>query len=293
MKVLVTGSSGFLGGVFVNFLKNKDIPYVVYNRNNLEKFLFNFDSVVNFGGLTPNSDIKGTPFTREAYYSANVEGTAALIEVIKKNKNLKKFINIGTAAEYGFSSLPINEDYGEKPIGPYGESKLMQSKLVEEFAKKENVKVVNLRLFNVAGLPKRNKLKNEIINNPFIFESLINQFVLNFNGKIIVNNKNDIRDYVDIEDIMEGVFSALETETVSQYEVINICSGIGTKLVDVVDLFGKALGKEYEVQSTSSSDKGASCSIGINNKAKKILNWKPKTTLEESIKKMIWQKIEF
>lgn len=272
----------------MEFLKKKNISYLVYDRNNPEKLSFDFDSVVNFGGLTPNSDIKNGVFTPKEYRTANIEGTELLLENIVKNKKLKRFINIGTSAEYGFSTLPISECFEEKPVGPYGESKLEQSKLVRKFAEENKIKLINLRLFNVAGLPNRSKLRGVIVNNPFIFESLVNQFILNFNGQIFINNENDIRDYVDIEDIMEAIFLALKTENGGQYEIINICSGIGTKLADVVSLFGKVLNKEYKVCSIGGGGKEGSQSVGINDKAKKILNWKPSTNLEESIKKMIW-----
>ena len=290
MKVLVTGSSGFLGSIFLDFLKKRDIPYLIYDRNNPEEFTSGFDSVVNFGGLTPNSSVENMIISSEEYYVANVGGTELLLKNISENENLKKFINIGTAAEYGFKDTPIVEEVEEKPEGHYSKSKLEQSRIVEKFSKESGVKTINLRLFNVAGLPNGGKNKERATNNPFIFEKLISQFVDNFNGRITINNKNDVRDYVDIEDINEAILSAIKTDKGESYEIINICSGVGTKLIDVVDLFGKALDKEYEVFSVNSG--GASISIGVNNKAKKILNWEPKVSLEESIKKMIWQKTE-
>lgn len=286
MKVLVTGSSGFLGSIFVELLKKRNISYVAYDRNNPEKLALDFDSVVNFGGVTPNSDIKNGAPDSGAYYSANVGGAELLLKNIEKNKNLKRFVNIGTAAEYGFGATPIAEDAVEKPGGPYGESKLAQSRLVEKFSEEKGVKVINLRLFNIAGIPERGKAGQVVISNPFIFENLIQQFGVNFNGKITVNNKNDIRDYVDIDDVMEAIFLALETKNARQYEVINICSGVGATLEDVVELFGKTLKKKYEISSTRMKE--VTQSVGVNSKAKKILNWAPKISLEESVKKMIW-----
>ena len=67
-------------------------------------------------------------------------------------------------------------------------------------------------MFNVAGLPNGGKTKKRATNNPFIFEKLISQFVDNFNGRITINNKNDVRDYVDIEDINEAILSAIKTD---------------------------------------------------------------------------------
>ena len=290
MKVLVTGSSGFLGSIFVDFLKKRNIPYLIYDRNNTEELTSDFDSVVNFGGLTPNSSVGNTIIPSEEYYVANVGGTELFLKNISKNKNLKKFINIGTAAEYGFKDTPISEEVEEKPEGHYGKSKLEQSRIVEKFSKENAINAINLRLFNVAGLPNGDKNKGRATNNPFIFEKLISQFIDNFNGRITINNKEDVRDYVDIEDINEAILSAIKTDKGEGYEIINICSGVGTKLIDVVDLFGKALDKEYEVFSVNTQ--GASISVGVNNKAKRILNWEPKVSLEESIKKMIWQKTE-
>ena len=286
MKVLVTGSSGFLGSVFLDFLKKKNISYIKYDRSNPKKLASGFDSVVNFGGFTPYSNVKDGALSPEIFHSANVDGTKLLLKTIIKNKNLKRFINIGSSAEYGFSKRLFREGAEKKPKGPYGKSKLEQSILVEKFAKEKRVKVINLCLFNVAGLPKRIKSKEGLVNNPSVFESLINQFVINFNGRIIISNKNDIRDYVDIGDIMEAILRALKTKKGKMYEMINICSGKGTKLEDVVNLFGKVLNKEYKIYPLNVKE--ASCSVGVNDKARRILNWKPKISLEESVRKMIW-----
>lgn len=288
MKVLVTGSNGFLGGELLDFLKSKEVPYIVYDRNNPEKLEIDFDSVVNLGGRTPNSDTKTEGTFPELYYDANVRGTEILLKTIEKNRNLKKFVNIGTVAEYGFSADPITENTERKPRGPYAESKFEQSKLVKNFFKEKGVKVINLCLFNVAGLPKRSRNLQDSVNdikNPFIFESLVRQFGHSFDGKIIISNKEDIRDYVDIEDIMRAILLALETKNGEQHDVINICTGVGTKLEEVADLFGKVTGKNYEICPICSNE--PTCSIGDNSKAKKILGWSPEVSLEESIKKMI------
>ena len=179
-KVLVTGSHGFLGGAFVELLKKKNVPYLRYDRSHPEELAPDFDSVVHFGGLTPMSPTN-KPITPEDYRRANVEETELLLKTIVKNKRLKRFVNIGSAAEYGPHTTKINEDAREKPVGAYGTSKLEQSKIVERFAKESGVGTINLRIFNIAGLPAHSIGRP---HKPSVFESLAAQFSKNFKGVV-------------------------------------------------------------------------------------------------------------
>ncbi len=284
MKILVAEAKGFLGDMFLDVLRKKNIPFIEYDARYPENFLSGFDQVVHFAALTPTSSEEGDLST-ERFQRENVENTAVLLQAVKKNKKLKKIVQVGSSAEYGFSSKPIKEGVKEKPVGQYGESMLARTNLFKAFSQETGVKTITLRVFNEAGLPKRAKMNKMLSKRPSLFESLYYQFTSEYTGTVTLSNKNSVRDYVDADDIIDSIVAALETNKGETYELVNIASGKGIKLQDIVTLFSQAFNKKYSLALSESnkSDK----SIGDRSKALKVLGWKPKTSLEDSVHKMI------
>lgn len=284
MKILVTGSNGFLGSQFIELLKNKKIEYFAYNRGQKE-LVDEFDTVVHFGGLTPNSIInqERNP-TDQELYSANVLGTKELLAQLVDKKSLQKIINIGSAAEYGSSQDLITENSPEEPVDMYGKSKLEQKELVRKLSQNNGIKVINLRLFNIIGRDPRKSTSNPDVNLPII-ERLEKQFGSNDEvKKIEISNKKNVRDFVDIRDITAGVLLAAETDLKESFENINLSSGRGTSLENLVKLFAEIVNASYELLETKQN---FSVSIGDNTKAQELLSWSPKINLEESIRNFL------
>lgn len=283
-KVLVTGGHGFLGAAFVARLREKNIPYATFDRVQ-PHIPADVDCVVHFAGLTPMSDI-GRPITPEDYERVNVEGTEKLLNLLRAHTGLKRFINIGSAAEYGISRRPITESTKPDPQSPYGKSKLTQTKLVEAFAKESDAKIMTLRLFNIIGLSKIQSLPPERRRSN-IFVNLTEQFVNNFSGTITVSHERDIRDYIDLDEAMEAVIAALTTEKGGRYELINVCSGRATTLKELVSVFGDYFNVEYTLKRQSAAP---TKSVGDPTKAKRLLGWSAKMPLAESIQKLFASK---
>lgn len=281
IKVLVTGGRGFLGRTFIELLSRQGVPYTCYDRTRPDAIPPDITHVVHFAGLTPHSPHEG-PIAPAEYWQANVEGTKTLLGALDRARKLRRFINIGSAAEYGIRKKPIDEKAKEAPVGDYGKSKLAQSKLVEGFAKERGIDSLNLRVFNVAGAPSRRDPSKVPGRN--IFEGLLMQFTQGFKGTITVSHADDERDYVDPEDIAEAVYAALTASVPKRYEVINICSGIGTKNGELVDIFGELLHKPNRVKATSAT---FGCSLGVAKKAERLLGWRAQTPVRDSVRKAL------
>ena len=284
MKVLVTGSHGVLGSAFVDVLKKRGISYVQYDRARPEAIERDITSVVHFGGLTPHSLVRGEAPSAVDYHEANVVGTATLLTTLSGLDKLARFVNIGSAAECGFSKQPFREDSKCSPEGAYGESKLAQSVLVEAFARTHEVKTFNLRVFNVMGFVNRTPVKGFVSDRPNIFTALTNQFKKDFPRVIEINNSKDVRDFVAAEDVLGAVLKALTASAGSVYELVNICSGHGTPISDVVKFFGKTLHLPYTLKSISRKN---SLSVGIADKAERLLVWRAKLPLEKAVRKYL------
>lgn len=279
MKVLVTGARGFLGSAFVDLLAQKGVPYERYDRAHPERIPEGITHVVHFAGLTPFSPHKG-PIAPQEYTEANVEGTRSLLAALDRAKRLKRFINIGSAAEYGPSRAVLAEDSPERPDGEYGRSKLAQAKLVEQFAKRRRISAINLRLFNIAGLPlSRSERARENI-----FGSLLSQFTSGYAGTVVVSHPSDERDYVDPADAAEGIYAALSARLGASYQVINICSGECTDNATLVSLFGDGFSKAYRIRAQATKP---TRSHGSARKAKRLLGWQARIPIGESVKKVI------
>ncbi len=254
----------------------RGIAFARLDRN-AAKMPDDFDSVVHFGGITPVSAAPRAAYAD--YHRANVEGTKRLLDVLA-NRKLKRLVNIGSAAEYGVSPRPFREGAAEKPVTSFGKSKLAQSRLIEAFAAKTGVPTLNLRVFNIAGLRAR-RAPGESSHAPTVFDSIIEQ--LEKGPRVAVSNGRIVRDFVDLTDIAQAVLRALEAKT-RGYELVNISSGHGTSLADLARAVGRLLGREPRVVDLA---KTADISIGDPAKAAKLLGWKARIGLEESIARMV------
>ena len=283
-KVLVTGSHGLLGSAFIEVLKKRGIPYTAYDRTHPKAIKHDVTAVVHFGGVTPHSLVKGGVPSTKDYYAANVAGTATLLTALSHKENISRFVNIGSAAECGFSPRPFRESSICHPEGAYGQNKLEQSALVEEFARAHGVKTFNLRVFNLVGVADRSTGGKIVANRSNLFKALTNQFKKNSPRVIEVSNAKDMRDYVAVDDVLNAVLKALTANAGGMYELVNICSGRGTPISDVVTLFGKALHLPYTLKNLS---RKTNRSIGVAGIADRLLKWHAKISLERAVRKYV------
>jgi len=99
-----------------------------------------------------------------------------------------------------------------------------------------------------------------------------------------VANAEDVRDYVDPDDIMEAVLAAVRSEKGERYELVNVCSGRAVSLGEFVGIFGKISGKSFLIRETS---RDKTRSVGSPEKARRLLGWAPAVPIEESVRKAL------
>ena len=265
MKILVTGSHGSLGRAFIGYLNERGIAYCTFDRQNPENTESDFDSAVNFAGLTPHSVTSGNADMRVA----NVASTEHLILYLK-GKKLSRLVHIGTSAEYGPSPRALSEKSPPRPRNEYGKTKLEQSQLIEKFAKESKVKTFNLRVFNLLGIPRDPSRERK-----FIDEHILQSLASGANP-IVVSNAKDTRDYVDLLDVFDAILAALTTKKGSGYELINIGTGKATSLEQLVSLFASEMNRKVKIRNTArTSDRY----VADASKASRILGWRAKKTI--------------
>ncbi len=316
-KVLITGGAGYIGSHCALSLIERGFNVVICDNlstGNIETIetikscgnltfyncdltdtnsLFNifkmekFDAVIHFAAF---SQVGESVLNPQKYYLNNVGGTLNLLNAML-NYNVKKIVFSSSAAVYGEPKhSPISEEHSTEPINPYGQSKLIVEKILDDYDKAYKLRSVRLRYFNVIGTDKFSRIGE--CHNPethLIPNILISSFENNKTFEIFGNdyNTNDgtcIRDYIDINDLVEAHILALNYLNKDGKTVfLNLGTNCGKSVKEIFNICEKVLNKKiiYKICPRRIGDPEKL--IADNKKAYTILNWQPKHTLENSI----------
>ena len=244
MKYVVTGGAGFIGSNIVKLLikngQNVDIidnlhtggkenikeildkvnfyEIDIRNKKELEKILKNCDGIFHEAALTAVPESFEKP---QEYHEVNVIGTKNIFEIAKQERI--RVVYASSSSIYGnVKNIPIEENSDRKPINPYGQTKLEDEFLAEEFAK-NNLSVIGLRYFNVYGIGQTGSYAGVITK---FLENIKNQKSFTING-----DGNQIRDFVHVKDIAQANVVAMNSKVNQGF--FNIGTGIPTSINDL------------------------------------------------------------
>ncbi len=298
MKYTITGGAGFIGSNIAKFLLNSGHSLqIIDNMTNakilnpdslnnkvefhqvdildfekLQKLLINQDGIFHHAALI---DVQESFENEDLYYKVNVQGTKNIFG-IAKNFDIK-VVFASSAAVYGESqSIPVDENSPTQPINPYGKTKLESEIIAKQFVE-NGAKLVGLRYFNAYG-PCQSSAYAGVITK--FFDKLTQ-------GKppVIYGDGNQIRDFVFVNDIAEANLKAMENDTSST--IINIASGKPTKIVDLARFMIKSFGYDFDPIFLSPKPGDIQKSLADIALASKLLDWTPKTKLEDWIESQI------
>ena len=248
------------------------------------------DSVIHFAGLKAVGQSVEQPLE---YYDNNVVGTLRLLEVMKEF-GCKKIVFSSSATVYGDpATTPILENF---PVGgttnPYGTSKYMIERILEDLYVSDNTfKIVILRYFNPVGAHKSGTIgedPNGIPNNlmPFITQVAVGkrEYLNVFGSDYDTHDGTGVRDYIHVVDLAYGHVKAIEyldaNENIKPL-IVNLGTGTGYSVLDVVKAFEKASGKKvpYKLVDRRAGDI-AKCYANPSF-AKEVIDWEAKRNLDE------------
>lgn len=315
--ILVTGGAGYIGShtviklveegysvlIFDNLSTGhietvdtlKTIGNVEFVKGDLRNFEdinkvfdnYKIDAVVHFAAFSLVGESVSNP---AKYYRNNSFGTLNLLESMV-NHDVKKIVFSSTCATYGEPEYtPIDENHPQNPINSYGASKLMVERMMKDFDTAYGLKSIKLRYFNVAGCDELTRIGEwhnpETHLIPSILKSTLGE------GKIFKIFGDDyetpdgtcIRDYVNVEDLAKAHCLALEyLKKENKSDVFNLGTEQGDSVKNIFDVCEKVLNKKIPVEIVERRPGDPAKLFANSNKAKKILNWKPEKTIEESV----------
>jgi len=261
-------------------IRNKDDLDMVFSK-------YKIDSVIHFAGLKAVGESVEKPLK---YYDNNINGTLVLLDAMKKH-NCKKIVFSSSATVYGDPhTTPIREDFPLSATNPYGKTKLFIEEILRDIYISDNeFKIVLLRYFNPVGSHNSGTIgedPNGIPNNlmPFIAQTAVGkrQVLSVFGGDYDTKDGTGVRDYIHVVDLASGHVKALnKIETITEVLTVNLGTGNGYSVLEMIDSFKKASGKNiaYKIVNRRAGDI-AKC-FADPSYAKEILDWEATKTIDE------------
>ncbi len=316
--ILVTGGAGYIGShcvlallkegfavhIFDNFSTGhketvetlKKYGTLTYsegdlqNKTDIKKVFENnkIDAVVHFAAFSQVGESVKNP---QKYYQNNVCGTLNLLEAMLEN-DVKKIVFSSTAATYGEPVYtPIDENHPQLPINPYGQTKLMIERIMDDYDKAYGLKSVRLRYFNVAGADSEGRVGEWHTPETHLVPNILKSSF--GDGKTFEMYGDDydtkdgtcVRDYINVEDLAQAHILALKyLNNGGETNFFNLGTQEGTTVKEVFDVCEQVIGKSIPVKKMPRREGDPAILVADNTKAKNELGWEPKNSFEHSVK---------
>jgi len=321
MSILVTGGAGYIGSHVVKQLleeTNKDNlsagkievierlrdirPFQFYNLELSEVetiFASSYiDYIIHFAAVISVPESMEDPLK---YYLNNTCNTTSLINLAVKY-HVKRFIFSSTAAVYGEKMNPdgVSEEDETKPINPYGMSKLMSERILQDTARASDLSYVIFRYFNVAGADMHYengtlkprfghrqtashliKMASEAACNK---RSSLTIYGTDFN----TSDGTGVRDYIHVDDLANAHILAIDKDVEG---IFNIGYGKGYSVKEVIETMKQVSGNNFSVVEGERRAGDPAQVISCNEKILRQMNWTPKYDSLELIcqSSMLWE----
>ena len=320
MAILVTGGAGYIGSHSVLALQRAGYEVIVFDnlvyghRDLVETVLkaklivgdtcdralldkvfaeHQIDAVMHFAAYA----YVGESVTKPAkYYHNNVVGTLTLLEAMLEAK-IDKFVFSSTCATYGVpDSVPIREEQSQNPINPYGMTKLMVEKILQDFSQAYDFRSVCLRYFNAAGADPEGNLGEdhnpETHLIPLVLQTALGQreSISIFGTDYDTPDGSCVRDYIHVLDIAQAHILALKYLLQDgQTDVFNLGNGSGFSVKEVIEAARKITKREIKAEISDRRPGDPPSLVGSGAKAGRILGWQPAYSNLDDIIAHAWQ----
>ena len=312
-RILVTGGCGYIGSHFLHQIASGNHPVVVVDNlcSGLATSLidqqpleicdfgdyagmlnifrsYDIEAIVHFAAHISVPESVANPLK---YYSNNTANLVNLLSLCQEF-SVKRFIFSSTAAVYGEvkECTPIEETASLSPANPYGRSKFMSEKILQDFAATNDMTYVIFRYFNVSGADSSGKIGQSSPNATNLVKVAAQVATAQrheieiFGTDFPTPDGTAIRDYVHVEDVATAHLLGLEyLRQNRESQILNIGYGTGYSVREVVNAASEIIGQAIPTKFSSRRPGDVAIAVASANRIKSVLHWQPKFNSLEQI----------
>jgi UDP-glucose 4-epimerase len=286
-RVVVTGGSGFIGTHAMSKLRERGIEAIALSRsgeraNSVQADIADRGAIAKIlepGDVVVHLASSSNPTTSETDRIRDVEenlmGTLQLLEACVE-RGVSKFVLASSGGTvYGIpQAVPMPETHTTDPISSHGVMKLAMEKYLQVYRAQFGLNYVILRCANAYG-PGQTGAQGQGFIGRAILAALRNETLEIWGDGTVV------RDFIYVEDVAEAFFLAATTVVAS--DVVNIGSGRGTSVNEIIDLVRRVTGRPLRAKYTPSRKFDVPANVLDISRASTMLHWKPVTSLQDGI----------
>ena len=318
-KILVTGGAGYIGSFMVRELQAKGFEPVILDnlsqghkeavgdfrlevidllteKEKLDSFLATekFDGVIHMASFIQMGESYVNP---AKYYENNVIGFLNLLDGMKK-AGTGKIIISSSAGVYGNPvGLPIKEDDPKNPLNPYGETKYMMERILEDYDAAYGLKFMGIRYFNAAGaaldgsIGEAHPEESHLIPN-IIKKALTGSEIEIFGSDYKTPDGTNVRDYIHVLDLVVAHSIAMQKLLDgAEGGFYNAGIGKGYSNNEIIKMVEEVMGTKLNIKYGQRRPGDADALYASIDKIKKDFEWEPKYGLKEIIESAyLWHK---
>ena len=315
-KVLVTGGAGYIGAHACKALAAAGFLPITYDN-----LVHGHDDAVKWGPLErgdiqdrarlddvisrwrPSAIMHFAAFAYVgqsvadpgSYYRNNVAGSLTLLEAAR-DSGIDRFVFSSTCAIYGTpDALPISEEMTQRPINPYGASKLMVERMLTDFGAAHGLRSIALRYFNAAGADPDGEIGEshdpETHLIPLVLDAASGRrpAVTIFGADYDTPDGTCIRDYVHVTDLADAHVKALQAlESGAPSNACNLGNGQGYSVREVINAARRITGCEVPLLPGDRRAGDPAALVSDATRAREILGWQPRITDLDEIIRTAW-----
>lgn len=310
MNILVTGAAGFIGSTLVERLldegdrvvgvdcftdyyameaKCRNVERALesdrYSLRTLDLRTADLDELLD--GIDVVYHLAGQPGVRlswddgfSTYQSCNVIATQRLLEAATR-RGVRRVVYASSSSVYGNADhYPVTEQMLPRPHSPYGVTKLAAEHLGGLYAANYGLSVVSLRYFTVYGPRQR----------PDMAIHRLIEAALDDRPFPLYGDGSHIRDFTFVDDVVDANIRAGRAD-VKPGTVVNVCAGGSTRMLDLIDAVGAAVGRPVRVDELPEQPGDVFRTGGDGSRARALLGWRPSHTLIDGIERQtLWHR---
>jgi len=289
MRILVTGSNGFVGTYLRKEIESRGHDFIGLDRESQDKLTVVCDIrdveciKKKVREIIPDTVIHLAAIARVNYedpgmiYSINTTGTLNVVSAFSEEV---KFLYISSSQVYGNVSedrLPIKETTPVNPVNHYGAGKAAAENIIKAFVYERGLQSVIVRPFNHTGIGQ---------TDDFVVPKIVNAFKRR-DSSIPLGNISTKRDFLDVRDVVKAYIDI--AENFKPGEVYNVSSGKEIMVSEIITKLRQITGHDIKIENVNYLERKSEILsvVGSNEKILKELNWMPRYSIEDTLEWMI------